>query len=81
MNKILSFKVLNSRGRWLDVEADEFHIQGEYVQFFYLHTPEEGVTAQIVEGADAGVRLATLPARRLLTVLHRPQEITPVWEE
>ncbi len=85
MNKTTSFKVLNSRGQTVVVEANEIHFRGEYVEFYEpvggvpphdeieRVTDEPGVMSRVVT-------VMTLPSRRLLTVMHRPQEITPVWE-
>lgn len=70
MNK---YEVIQQNGLVIILQADYFEYQGEYVEFFETiggFTPNAGDT-----------NLATLPTRRLLTVLHRPLEVTPVYDE
>ncbi len=75
MNKILYFEVTTEAWDSMQIDADEFNIRGEYVEFF--ETSGEDVE---IQSTGAG-SIAILPSRRLLTVIHRPQEVRPVYEE
>lgn len=69
MNKILYFEVTTEAWDSMQIDADEFNVRGEYVEFW--HTPD----------FDNPEHLLTLPSRRLLTMIHRPQEVRPVYED
>lgn len=76
MNKILYFNVKEVRyGTVRRIQADEYHVDGEYVEFYVT---EDGVAE--MQSTVAG-NIVVLPGRRLLTVVHGPQEVTPVYEE
>ena len=76
MSKIRYFSVIRATSKRTDIFADDFEYHGEYVAFFET----VGGDLNSVE-VHAGNRVATLPTRRLLTVLHRPLEIVPVYED
>lgn len=78
MNKIKHFEVTTESWDSMVLKADEYIIRGEYVEFFEAVGGEDSATD---DPYIPGLKLATLPSRRLLTVMHRPQEVRPVYED
>lgn len=65
----MKYQVLTSSGYEETIEADRIQVLGEWAEFHI--TPE----------ATYGGAVVKLATERLVTILHRPQRITPIWEE
>ena len=65
----MRYQVLTSTGREEEIMADRIQVLGEWVEFHItLETTYEGAVVKLAE-------------ELLVTILHRPQRITPIWEE
>ena len=65
----MRYQVLTSTGREEEIVADRIQVLGEWAEFHLtLETKYGGTVVKLAE-------------ERLVTILHRPQRITPIWEE
>ncbi len=73
MNKVIGFDVVVG-GVTRRIDADQYHILGEYVEFYEV----VGYGPAIDTGEIGDV---VTPYRRLLTMLHRPSAVIPLYED